>query len=51
VQAIVKAEGKIDRPLRVLMVEDHKSDVVLLLAVLRFGGFDRFARQSSAGIG
>jgi DNA-binding NtrC family response regulator len=40
VQAIVKAEEKIDRPLRVLIVEDHKSDVVLLLAVLRFGGFD-----------
>ena len=39
-QAFVKAEEKIDRPLRVLIVEDHKSDVLLLLSALRAGGFD-----------
>ena len=39
-QAMIKAEVKKDRPLRVLIVEDHKSDVTLLLAVLRAGGFD-----------
>lgn len=39
-QAMVKAKVKKDQPLRVLIVEDHKSDVTLLLAVLRAGGFD-----------
>lgn len=40
VQTIVEAEQKMDRPLRVLIVEDAKSDVALLLLALRAGGFD-----------
>jgi PAS domain S-box-containing protein len=40
VQASVKAGEKVERPLRVLIVEDHKSDVFLLLSTLRAGGFD-----------
>jgi PAS domain S-box-containing protein len=39
-QAIVKPERKIDRPLRVLMVEDAQSDITLLLLALREGGFE-----------
>jgi CheY-like chemotaxis protein len=39
-QAIVKPEQKIDRPLRVLMVEDAQSDITLLLLALREGGFE-----------
>ena len=39
-QTTVKAEQKMDRPLRVLIVEDAKSDVALLLLALRAGGFD-----------
>ena len=39
-QAIVKPEQKIDQPLRVLIVEDAKSDVALLLLALRQGGFE-----------
>jgi PAS domain S-box-containing protein len=39
-QAIVKPEQKIDRPLRVLIVEDAKSDIALLLLALREGGFE-----------
>jgi PAS domain S-box-containing protein len=37
---LVKQENKTDRPLRVLIVEDAKSDVALLLLVLRTGGFE-----------
>jgi hypothetical protein len=40
VQTTVEAEQKTDRPLRVLIVEDAKSDVALLLLALRAGGFD-----------
>jgi PAS domain S-box-containing protein len=39
-QTTVKPEQKIDQPLRVLIVEDAKSDVALLLHALRQGGFD-----------
>jgi PleD family two-component response regulator len=39
-QIIVKSEPKIDQPLRVLIVEDVKSDVALLLLALRDGGFE-----------
>jgi PAS domain S-box-containing protein len=39
-QTIVKPEEKTGRPLRVLMVEDAKSDVALLLLALRAGGFE-----------
>jgi CheY-like chemotaxis protein len=39
-QPIVKPEQKIDRPLRVLIVEDAKSDITLLLLALREGGFE-----------
>jgi len=39
-QAIVKPEQKIDRPLRVLIVEDAKSDITLLLLALHEGGFE-----------
>jgi PAS domain S-box-containing protein len=38
-QTIVEPEQKIDRPLRVLIVEDAKSDIALLLLALREGGF------------
>jgi PAS domain S-box-containing protein len=38
-QAMVKQENKTDRPLRVLIVEDAKSDVALFLLILRTGGF------------
>jgi len=34
-QTIVEPEQKIDRPLRVLIVEDAKSDIALLLLALR----------------
>jgi PAS domain S-box-containing protein len=37
---ITKPEGKIDQPLRVLVVEDAKSDIALLLLALREGGFE-----------
>jgi PAS domain S-box-containing protein len=40
VQTTVEAEQKMGRPLRVLIVEDAKSDVALLLLALRAGGFD-----------
>jgi PAS domain S-box-containing protein len=39
-QATVKSEQEINRPLRVLIVEDAKSDVTLLLLALREGGFE-----------
>ena len=39
-QTTVETEQKMDRPLRVLIVEDAKSDVALLLLALRAGGFD-----------
>jgi PAS domain S-box-containing protein len=39
-QTIVETEQKIAQPLRVLIVEDAKSDVALLLLALRQGGFD-----------
>jgi PAS domain S-box-containing protein len=39
-QVIVKPAEKTDRPLRVLIVEDAKSDVTLLLLALRAGGFE-----------
>jgi PAS domain S-box-containing protein len=39
-QTIATSERKIDRPLRVLIVEDEKSDVTLLLLALREGSFD-----------
>ncbi len=39
-QTIVKPEPKIGRPLRVLIVEDAKSDIALLLLALREGGFE-----------
>jgi PAS domain S-box-containing protein len=39
-QTIVRPEQKIDQPLRVLIVEDAKSDVALLLHALRQGGFE-----------
>jgi PAS domain S-box-containing protein len=39
-QTIVKPEQKIDQPLRVLIVEDVRSDVALLLNALRQGGFE-----------
>jgi PAS domain S-box-containing protein len=39
-QTIIKPEQKIDQPLRVLIVEDAKSDVALLLLTLRQGGFE-----------
>jgi PleD family two-component response regulator len=39
-QTIVKPEQKIDQPLRVLIVEDAKSDIALLLLALREGGFE-----------
>jgi PAS domain S-box-containing protein len=39
-QPIVKPERKIDRPLRVLIVEDAKSDITLLLLALHEGGFE-----------
>ena len=38
-QTIERSEQKIDRPLRVLIVEDEKSDVTLLLLALREGSF------------
>jgi PAS domain S-box-containing protein len=37
---VVKPEPKIDQPLRVLIVEDVKSDITLLLLALREGGFE-----------
>jgi PAS domain S-box-containing protein len=37
---LVKPEQKRDQPLRVLIVEDVKSDVTLLLLALREGGFE-----------
>jgi response regulator RpfG family c-di-GMP phosphodiesterase len=37
---ITKPERKIDQPLRVLVVEDAKSDIALLLLALREGGFE-----------
>jgi hypothetical protein len=40
VQTTVEPKQKMDRPLRVLIVEDAKSDVALLLLALRAGGFD-----------
>jgi PAS domain S-box-containing protein len=40
VQTTPKPEQPIDRPLRVLIVEDSKSDIALLLLVLRAGGFE-----------
>src|SRR5450755_3542809 len=39
-QPIVKREQIIGRPLRVLIVEDAKSDIALLLHALREGGFE-----------
>jgi PAS domain S-box-containing protein len=39
-QTIVEPEQQIAQPLRVLIVEDAKSDVALLLLALRQGGFD-----------
>jgi PAS domain S-box-containing protein len=39
-QTIDEPEQKIDQPLRVLIVEDVKSDVALLLLTLRQGGFE-----------
>jgi PAS domain S-box-containing protein len=39
-QTTVKTEQKMDRPLRVLIVEDAKSDIALVLLALRAGGFD-----------
>jgi PAS domain S-box-containing protein len=39
-KTIAKSERKIDQPLRVLIVEDAKSDIALLLFALRDGGFD-----------
>jgi PAS domain S-box-containing protein len=39
-QAIVKPGNKTLRPLRVLIVEDAKSDVALLILALRAGGFE-----------
>jgi PAS domain S-box-containing protein len=39
-QTPVKAEEKINQPLRVLIVEDVKSDITLLLLALREGGFE-----------
>ena len=39
-QTIVKPEPKIDQPLRVLIVEDAKNDIALLLLALRDGGFE-----------
>jgi PAS domain S-box-containing protein len=40
VQTITKAQPKINRPLRVLIVEDAKSDIALLLLALGEGGFE-----------
>jgi PAS domain S-box-containing protein len=37
---VVKPERKMDQPLRVLIVEDAKSDITLLLLALREGGFE-----------
>jgi PAS domain S-box-containing protein len=37
---LVKSERKIDQPLRVLIVEDVKGDITLLLLALREGGFE-----------
>jgi PAS domain S-box-containing protein len=37
---VVKPERKIDQPLRMLIVEDVKSDITLLLLALREGGFE-----------
>jgi PAS domain S-box-containing protein len=39
-QATVKSEQKTDQPLRVLIIEDAKSDITLLLLALREGGFE-----------
>jgi PAS domain S-box-containing protein len=39
-QAVVEPEQAIGQPLRVLIVEDAKSDVFLLLEALRQGGFE-----------
>jgi hypothetical protein len=39
-QATVRPEQKINQSLRVLIVEDVKSDVTLLLLALREGGFE-----------
>ena len=39
-QTTVKPEQQLDRPLRVLIVEDAKSDVALLRHILHAGGFD-----------
>ena len=39
-QTIFKPEQKIGQPLRVLIVEDAKSDIALLLLALREGGFE-----------
>ena len=39
-QTTVKPGEKPGRPLRVLIVEDAKSDIPLLLLVLRAGGFE-----------
>jgi PAS domain S-box-containing protein len=40
VQAIIKQPSKSKRPLRVLIVEDAKSDIALLLLALGEGGFE-----------
>jgi PAS domain S-box-containing protein len=37
---VVKPERKMDQPLRVLIVEDVKSDIALLVLALREGGFE-----------
>src|ERR1700689_1567516 len=39
-QETVKSEQKTDQPLRVLIVEDVKGDIALLLLALREGGFE-----------
>ena len=39
-QATVKSEQEINQPLRLLIVEDAKSDITLLLLALREGGFE-----------
>ena len=39
-QTTIKPGTKTDRPLHVLIVEDKKSDVALLLLALRAGGFE-----------
>ena len=39
-QTVLKPDPKIKKPLRVLIVEDTKSDVSLLLLALGEGGFE-----------